>query len=91
MAKSSRGLVPKCPLFKPTREGQAECLAEKDKMRFLVTRYKNGNLSAWRVPNRGPIKGSRMPISTPTTRSLSHLLDEAARYMRSFERRNPRA
>lgn len=100
MAKLSRGFIPKCPLFKPTerdsRPGTGECLAERDGMRFLVTRYKNGNLSVWRVPNRGHSiskarkEGRMIPISTPTgIKSINYLLDEAARYIRRHDK--PRA
>ena len=91
MAKPSRGFMPKCPIFKPVGDRQSECLAERDNMRFVVTRYKNGNLVAWRVPNRGhAIRGRRLPISTPTgIKSIKHLLDEATRYVRRHDR--PRA
>ena len=96
MAKSSRGFIPKCPIFKPTHEGQAECLAERDGKRFLITRYpKSGRLVAWGLPNRGYSitkarrAGRIIPISTPPTRSLDHLLDEATRYLRRIDK--PRA
>jgi len=95
MARPSRGLITKCPIFKPTRDSQSECLAERDGHRFLITRYRNGNLVAWRVPNRGYSitkarrEGRMIPISTPTTKSLTHLLDEATRYIRRHDK--PRA
>ncbi len=88
MAKPSRGFIPKCPLWKPVGEGQSECLAERDNMRFVITRYKNGKLVAWRAPNKGHRGASRnrYPISTPPTRSLTQLLDEATRYIRRTSR-----
>jgi len=94
MARPSRGLITKCPIFTPGGVTQSECLAERDGHRFLVTRYRNGNLVAWKVPNRGSItkarrEGRMIPISTPTTKSLTHLLDEATRYIRRHDK--PRA
>ena len=103
MAKLSRGFIPKCPIFKPTdawtTSGKSgECLAERDGMRFLVVRYKNGNLVAWGVPNRGWAsrggsittarkQGRLIPISTPTgIKSINHLLTEAAMYRRRHTR-----
>ena len=103
MAKLSRGFIPKCPIFKPTaahttsgRADAGECLAERDGMRFLVVRYKNGNLVTWRVPNRGYSitkarrEGRMIPISTPSgIKSIKHLLDEATYYIRRNDK--PRA
>jgi hypothetical protein len=95
MSKPSRGFIPKCPLFKPVGEGQSECLAERDGRRFIVHRYKNGNLVAWGAPNRGHFitkarkAGAMIPISTSRTRSMKHLLDEAASYLRRHDK--PRA
>ena len=91
MKKLSRGFMPKCPLFKPVAGGQRECLAERGGFRFIVTQYpKSGRLVAWRVANRGhAITKTRLPISTPQTRSISHLLDEAAAYVRRHDK--PRA
>lgn len=95
MARLSRGFIPKCPIFKPTTRGMEECLAERSNMRFIVTRYKNGRLNAVRVPNRGYSitkarqAGRLMPVATPPTFSLDHLLDEAVRFMRRVDK--PRA
>lgn len=93
MAKRSRGFIARCPNFQATTKwsdrGAQECLAERDGKRFLVVRYRNGNLVAWRVPSRGPITGRHFPISTPQTRSLDRLLDEAARTSRRNDK--PRA
>lgn len=95
MARTSRGYIPKCPIFKPTADGQSECLAERDNNRFLITRYKNGRMAAWRAPNKGHSitkarrRGAMIPISTPMTRSLDQLLDEAVSYLRRVDK--PRA
>lgn len=96
MAKLSRGFIPKCPLFKPVQHGsrgESECLAERDGMRFLVVRYRNGNLVSWRVPNRGYSitkarrEGRMIPISTPSgIKSIKHLLDESTYYIRRHTR-----
>lgn len=100
MPKLSRGFMPKCPIFKPVKynPGESECLAERDGMRFLVTRYRNGNLVAWGVPQRGWASrgrsitaarkaGAVIPISTPAgIKSIDHLLTEAATYMRRHTR-----
>lgn len=95
MPKLSRGFMPKCPIFKPVKynPGESECLAERDGFRFVVTRYRNGNLVAWRVPNRGYSitkarrEGRMIPISTPSgIKSIKHLLDESTYYIRRHTR-----
>ena len=98
MAKLSRGFIPKCPLFRSTTAHttsgtSSECLAERDGMRFLVVRYRNGNLVSWRVPDRGHSitkarrEGRMIPISTPSgIKSIKHLLDEATYYIRRHTR-----
>jgi hypothetical protein len=83
MAKARRGFIPKCPAFGPALdENQQHCLAQRDGMRFRVVRYKNGRLTAWRVPDRGPITGHELPNSTRMTRSLDQLLEDAVKFQK---------
>jgi hypothetical protein len=84
MTKTRRGFIPRCPAFgpAPSGENQQHCLAQRDGMRFRIVRYKNGRLTAWRVPDRGPIKGRELPNSTRTTRSLDQLLDDAVKFQK---------
>lgn len=92
MAKLSRGFVPKCPRFAPSRnDGNAEhCIVQRDGKRLEVVRYKRtGKLVAWMLPSQGPIRGRRVPLHTPETRSLEDVVSSALKWIRKVDK--PRA
>jgi hypothetical protein len=93
MAKLSRGFIPKCPRFAPSRsdgDNAEHCIVKRDGKRLEIVRYRRtGKLVAWMLPSRGPIRGGRIPLHTPTTRSLDHVVTEALSWIRRVDK--PRA
>lgn len=81
----------KCPNFVPvpgTEGRQEHCKISRGGDTFRVVRYrKTGNLVAWLQPKGKPsYPGMELPVSTPQTRSLKHLVDEASRFVRRGRR-----